>query len=291
MIAMNHHLHTINGNPFTLESQDNYATHLESGKIIYLPDQPFQLNQEEQVLLSDTILSPKHKNISYNSLNQRLAGLASDELTPVTKELMQRFSDFTKTLINQLFPRYSDHIQWGRTSFRPAEIKGRITSKQKDDTRLHVDSFSATPVHGLRILRVFSNVNPSGDARVWHVGEPFSDVLSRFSAQISRFQPLKAHLLRYLHATKTLRTPYDHYMLNLHNAMKLDDDYQARVDKQRIEFPAQSTWIVFTDHVSHAALSGQFLLEQTIYLPVTAMHNEALSPLRMWEQEKKQVLI
>ena len=33
---------------------------------------------------------------------------------------------------------------------------------RKDDTRLHVDSFPATPSGGRRILRVFSNVNPDG---------------------------------------------------------------------------------------------------------------------------------
>jgi hypothetical protein len=29
--------------------------------------------------------------------------------------------------------------------------------------------------------------------------------------------------------------------------------------------------LVFTDHVSHAALKGRFAMEQTFYLPVDAM--------------------
>ena len=87
-----------------------------------------------------------------------------------------------------------------------------------------------------------------------------------------------------LKSTKTLRSAYDHYQLKLHDAMKLDDAYQQSVSKQPVDFPAQSTWIVFTDQVSHAALSGRFLLEQTFYLPVEAMANPELSPARQWEK-------
>jgi hypothetical protein len=34
----------------------------------------------------------------------------------------------------------------------------------------------------------------------------------------------------------------------------------------------------------HAALAGQFLLEQTFYLPVAAMQDENCAPLRILEQ-------
>ena len=199
---------------------------------------------------------------------------------------MHRFADYSKALVDGLMPHYSNCLRWGRTSYRPAEIKGRRCSKRKDDTRVHVDSFAATPVNGLRILRVFCNINPDGEPRVWHVGEPFSNVLEAFSPKIPAFSPMQAKLLQLIKATKTRRSAYDHYMLQLHDQMKLDDHYQSHLKKQRIDFPAQSTWVVFTDHVSHAALSGQFLLEQTFYLPVTAMQNQQLSPLRLWEKRK-----
>jgi hypothetical protein len=65
--------------------------------------------------------------------------------------------------------------------------------------------------------------------------------------------------------------------------MKLDDKYQEQVSKTRFDFPAQSSWIVFTDQVSHAALSGQYLLEQTFYLPVEHMNEPALSPQHVLE--------
>ena len=72
-------------------------------------------------------------------------------------------------------------------------------------------------------------------------------------------------------------------MLNLHDTAKLDDVYQRAIERTRCEFPAHSTWIVFTDRVMHAALAGQFLLEQTFYLPVVAMRDASRAPLRILE--------
>jgi hypothetical protein len=115
-------------------------------------------------------------------------------------------------------------------------------------------------------------------------------VASQFAPKIPRYRPQIAKLLHWVKATKTLRSAYDHYQLQLHDRMKLDDIYQQDVNKQVVPFPTQSTWIVFTDHVSHAALSGQFLLEQTFYLPVSAMGNPEHSPLYYWNEERPSAL-
>jgi hypothetical protein len=268
---------------------------LEAGKVIFLPSYPFSLEAEEKAqLLSDKILDGKHKNVSYDYQKQKLGGFRKDSndasLSLLLKPFMKRYAEFAKELIDTLLPQYQDALLWGRTSYRPAEIKGRASSKRKDDTRLHVDSFPATPVNGRRILRVFSNVNPYNQPRVWHLGEPFAEVLSQFAGNIANYSPARAKLLHLIKATKTLRTAYDHYQLHLHDSMKLSDSYQQSVNKQRMDFPAQSTWIVFTDQVSHAALGGQFLLEQTFYLPVAAMAHPELSPLKQWEKEKTAIL-
>lgn len=291
---MDEFLYTIPANnldqlPGTIKQQA--IASLELGKIVYLPNHSFKPQMDEQSFLSESILHKKHKNISYDPIRQHIGGLSSPRLAPQLQPFLQRFFDYANHVINTLFPEYQAHIRLGRTSYRPAEIKGRATSKRKDDTRVHVDSFSATPVNGLRILRVFCNINPYDEPRVWHIGEPFTNVLKTFSKNIPKFNATQARLLKWIKATKTLRTPYDHYMLHLHDTMKLDDHYQQQLAKQRFDFPAHSTWIVFTDKVSHAALSGQFLLEQTFYLPVEAMINPSLSPLRQWEQEKACVLV
>ena len=58
-----------------------------------------------------------------------------------------------------------------------------------------------------------------------------------------------------------------------------------------IDFPAGSTWIAFTDGVSHAAMAGQYQLEQTFLLPVEAMQKPERSPLRILERIKKRALV
>jgi len=65
--------------------------------------------------------------------------------------------------------------------------------------------------------------------------------------------------------------------------MKADETYQRDVAQNAFSFPPGSTWIVYTDKVSHAATAGQHLFEQTFYLPVHAMADPAKAPLRILE--------
>jgi hypothetical protein len=84
--------------------------------------------------------------------------------------LMQRYARQTRSLLAGLLPSYQAHLQQGKGSFRPVEIAGRVTSWRKDDTRLHVDSFPASPTQGRHILRVFTNIHPQDAPRVWKLG-------------------------------------------------------------------------------------------------------------------------
>ena len=247
---MNEQLQTldiINLNSLTTHDKQITLSSLESGKVIYFPSYFFDLkSSEKESLLSENILDGKHKNISFDYTHQRLGGFHRNnaDLATSLKAFMRRYAEFAKNLVNTTLPQYQETLRWGRTSYRPAEIKGRVISKRKDDTRLHVDSFPATPVNGWRILRVFCNINPH-QPRTWHLGEPFADVFKRFSSEIPAYNRIRAQLLHWFKITKTLRSPYDHYQLNLHDNMKLNDEYQKTVKKQPIDFPAQSTWMVF----------------------------------------------
>ena len=270
-------------------NQHESINQLEEGKVLFFPEYFF--SPIDSVLLSENVLDGSRKNVSYDIRNKKLSAYKKEisGLDTQLKQMMHGYAEFAHQLIQTVLPSYIPHLQWGRTSFRPAQINGRVSSKRKDDTRLHVDSFSASPVHGLRILRVFCNINPHNEPRVWNLGEPFTDVLHRFAPKIAPYSKMKAKILKLVRTTKTLRSPYDHYMLHLHDTMKLDDAYQTKVEKVKIDFPAQSTWIVFTDHVSHAALSGQYLFEQTFYLPVDKMTNPDYSPLNQWKKIRAEV--
>jgi hypothetical protein len=79
-------------------------------------------------------------------------------------------------------------------------------------------------------------------------------------------------------------------MLQLHDRMKADEDFQAHAPQTAIDFPAGSTWMAFTDQVSHAATAGQYQLEQTFLLPVDAMQEPQRSPLRILERIKNRRL-
>lgn len=270
---------------YTSFAQEQAIYHLENGQILFFPQLAFVFKPEENFLLSPYYADPKTKNISFQSERNQLWGTQRlhDQEHQQLKALLLRYATYAKTLIQALLPRYSSHLISGRTSFRPIEIKDRKSSYRKDDKRLHVDAFPSAPNQGKRILRVFTNVNPHAD-RVWRVGEPFADVASQFLPAVPMSVVGTRRLLRLLRITKSYRSLYDHHMLHIHDNMKADDDYQQNAKQQTLRLPPGSSWIVQTDHVSHAAMSGQYVFEQTFYMPVEAMQDASCSPLRILEQ-------
>ena len=267
------------------------AAALENGDVLFLQKRGFAVHTDEMAFFTPAILAAG-KNVSFDPMTGRIHGtsLVGDAAARLVR-MLSRFSDESSKLIPELCPEYCEKLQRARTSFRPAEIAGRASSWRKDDTRLHVDSFPATPVQGRRILRVFSNVNPDGRPRSWRIGDDFESVARRFGAVLRLPLPGSAILLRLLRVTKTARSPYDALMLQLHDRMKADADYQACAPQTPFAFPAGTTWIAFTDQVSHAAMTGQYQLEQTFLLPVDAMLDGERSPLRVLERLKERVLV
>lgn len=256
---------------------------LEGGEVLFLPQLRFELENGEDRLLTPAIAG-KGKNISLDPASGILRGSgAADAEMELLRGMMMRFARLSRELLLNLLPGYEAELTQARTSFRPVEVAGRSSSWRKDDTRLHVDSFPSTPTQGRRILRVFTNINPQGRPRSWRVGEPFAAVVGRYIHSIPRPLPGSSLALNLLGLTKSRRSPYDHYMLSLHDTMKADLDYQENAVQRPFEFPAGSTWITFTDKASHAAMGGQYALEQTFYLPVDAMMDPAQSPLRILE--------
>jgi hypothetical protein len=263
---------------------------LERGVVVFLPDLAFAIDADERAFFSPSIVTSK--NVSFDPSSGRVGGVTLHGAAAASlRGLLQRFSDHAAAMAGALLPDYRARLERARTSFRPVEIAGRATSWRQDDTRLHVDSFPATPVQGRRILRVFTNVNPDGRARAWRVGEAFGDLARRFAPRLRLPVVGSAAALRLLRITKSRRSAYDALMLQLHDAMKADAVYQAGVPQTSIEFPAGSTWTAFTDSVSHAAMAGQYQLEQTFLLPVDAMREPERSPLRILERLKGRRLV
>lgn len=263
---------------------------LENGMVLYLSQLGFRLAETERKFLSPHWLTGSRKNISLESDRVSGAQGTAAELEQL-RAMMQRFSQHANQLALSLFPQYGPHIKSARTSFRPAAVAQRASSWRQDDSRLHIDAFPSRPNRGERILRVFSNINPHGEARVWRVGEPFEQAAKYFLPHIGRPLPGSAQLLAALGITKSKRSEYDYIMLHLHDALKADSDYQQRAPQQTVAFAAGSTWICFSDQVLHAAMSGQHMLEQTLHLSIDSQYHAELSPLRTLERLRGRALI
>lgn len=269
--------------PVTATEQELAIDALERGGVLVFPQLNFMLQDGENQLLSPTVAG-KRKNISLNPATGSLrAGSVDAANLQRLQSMMGRYAESSRELLRNLLPGYEAGLEQARTSFRPVEIAGRRTSRRKDDTRLHVDSFPSSPTQGRRILRVFTNINPSGQSRNWRLGESFEGVARRYLPSIRGPVRGADRVLNWLGVTKRRRTDYDHYMLQLHDRTKADATYQSQASQCACEFQAGNTWVVFTDIVLHAAMSGQYALEQTYHLPVDCMLDPSRAPLRILE--------
>lgn len=263
----------------------------ESGQVLYFPQLGFAIQPEEQRLLNPAIADPQRKNISLDTAGGKLHGVLNAADEPAVRRLIERYHRLANDLVLRLFPEYEGKLRTAPTSLRLHQVENRQTSWRKDDSRLHVDAFPSRPNYGERILRVFTNINPNGQPRVWRVGEPFEDMAQRLLPRVPRQWPGSAALLAALKITKRPRSAYDHIMLKLHDAMKADMDYQRSCPQETMAFPPGCGWVCFSDHTSHAVMSGQFMMEQTFFLPVTAMVTPKSAPLGVLEKLTGRTLI
>jgi hypothetical protein len=264
---------------------------LERGRVLYFSHLPVPLEAGDAALLDPVNADPKRKNISL-SPDGSLVGVAGDAAVQAgVRALITRYQSLAASLVDGLLPEYRGKLRAAPTSLRLHRVETRKSSWRADDSRLHVDAFPSRPNRGERILRVFANLNQQGEPRVWRVGEPFEDVARRFVPAIPAQRPGSAWLLAALGVTKSRRTPYDHLMLGLHDAMKADLDYQKSCPQQTMLFPPNSVWVCFSDQTSHAVMSGQFMLEQTFFLPAQAMVEPTCAPLGVLERLQGRSLV
>jgi hypothetical protein len=180
-------------------------------------------------------------------------------------------------------------------SFRPQEEQGRNLRLLDRNDLLHVDAFPMRPTFGDRILRVFSNINPV-KARRWITSDTADVLIRRFGgshglplpkpvgeAAWPQIRQSIARIARSAGLPVVLRSPYDEFMLHLHDYLKKNGEFQTTCAKEYLDFPPGSTWIVFTDFVSHAALSGQYALEQTFIIARESLVLPEMAPVHILE--------
>jgi len=269
---------------------------LEEGNILFFEKTPFELPPDEvQFLLGQKqSAAGYHKNIAYRPLSDRLTGYARGRNSHKERlqAIMRHYSQTAVRFTPQLLPPYAGLLAADFTSFRPQQEAGRQIRLRARNDLPHVDSFPTRPSHGNRILRVFTNINPT-EPRVWVTSETFESLVARYAGADGMPLPRglaswPGNLLRRLARVAGLhslaRSPYDDWMLRFHHFLKANQEFQDMCPRTEWEFPPQSTWLVFTDMVSHAVLSGQFALEQTFIVSKLAMVSPEKAPFRVLER-------
>jgi hypothetical protein len=260
---------------------------LEQDGLLILETEPFSLSPAELDVVANLWSHGRSKNSSFNPHTGEVDGVLGGPGERASfRALMGRYSDWAGELLAAFFPSYRDTLEFGRTSMRRRSVQDEPPlSWRKDDRSLHLDAFTSQPVAGRRILRVFSNIDPSGAEREWAIAEGgFEDYARRFRASARRLLPGEARMLQRLSLTKSRRTDYDQIMLGMHDAAKRDRSYQETAPRRYVSFPTGATWLAFTDQTPHAAVSGQCALEQTFYVPLEALADPSGSPLRILER-------
>jgi len=275
---------TLNGwsGPFDADTKRRARIALESGQVLFFPNLAFTLSQSERQFLHAGVSDGRAKNISLEPATGKMqASSLSGEKAIELAAMIERFGRQAEGLVHALLP-YAQ-VERARTSFRPVEVKGRHYSKISDDRLLHIDAFPSRPMQGRRILRFFANVSPSSERR-WRVGQPFEEFARAFLPRVRPHPPGKSWLFDKLGVTRGRRSLYDELMLSLHDAAKRDSTFQETSPHQAINFPPGSCWLVFTDMVLHAALGGEFALEQTFHLDVKELVEPQRAPIRVLER-------
>jgi hypothetical protein len=275
---------------------DEQCRRLETGDILYFPRIPFDFPlANQQFLLSQRQAAGQlHKNISYRPAQDRLTGIdqGDEAARQQVHAIMQSFSRQAVAFMANLLPRYAAKWKVDFASYRPIEEQGRQVSLRSRNDLIHVDNFPSRPSNGDRLLRVFANINPSRP-RVWVTSDSFEPLARRYARQaglpqrpgiVDRLRTNTLGALSKMGLPVVNRPPYDRFMLRFHHFLKESAEFQRLCRKDRWEFPSGSAWIVFTDTASHACLSGQYALEQTLIIRHESLAFPEKAPISILEE-------
>jgi hypothetical protein len=282
-----------------------WCRRLEAGDILYFPQTPISIHPDDLSFLlgQQQTGSVLHKNIAYKPKLDTVSGLddASPDSVAQLQAIMRRYSqDVTRFLAGFLLP-YQGRWELDYASFRPQEEEGRDLPLRRRNDLLHTDAFPTRPTHGARILRFFNNIH-STRSRDWVVSDAFPVLAPLYAPEhislpaagssVSRTLRSVANTAGLGHAIPSLkRSPYDDFMMRFHNFLKENASFQAECRKEHLQFPPGSSWMVYTDMVPHAVLSGQYALEQTFLVEHLAMVAPEFSPLSVLQAMTHSALV
>ena len=252
---------------------------LELGELIFYPQCPFALPDAEEraFLFQQQLRHLTHKNINFDPRRGLVAGFVqtSDSQAAHLRSILEAFSRNVTAWVGQTLPRYQDGCQPDRATYRSEEEATRRLRHTARNDLLHIDAFPNRPTEGRRILRVYTNINPT-EPRVWVTSDQFARLLERYAHKVGLpgrdhagwFSQVRQGVRQIFAKGSVHRSPYDAFMLRLHDFLKTSDEFQDRSRKRLWTFPPSATWLLFSDACTHAELrrpvcSRTFLLHRT----------------------------
>jgi len=282
---------------------NDISDELERGRIVVFPEVPIDLPSSEDLsfLREEMPKVLKLKNISYHPEVDRIIGIKGQrEVIDRTQAILKAHSQRAQAFLGKAIPSLSKQWMVGTSSFRPMQERGRNLSAHASNELVHVDAGAYGATHGDRIIRFFVNVNPVED-RVWITKGAFPELYQRFGerAGVGRRNGNQAYLqegvldrLRTA-AVNTMAavvppaklldsSPYDRAMRRFHNFMKDTPEFQSTPEgHQEFRFKPLTAWMVFTDMVSHACISGQHAFVDTFVVPLANCRLQDMAPINI----------
>jgi hypothetical protein len=277
---------------------------LEKGKIVCFPECPIDLPGPEDLDFLRQEM-PKHlssKNISYHPEADKIIGIkGSREVIDRAQRILKESNVRVQAFLKKAIPALTKDWMVGTASFRPLQEKGRDLPAHASNELVHVDAGAYGATHGDGIIRFFVNANPTED-RVWVTKGAFPELYRRCGSQAgvtpanganglamneSVLDRLRTSVSNGLSAlvpsAKFLdSSPYDRAMRRFHNYMKDTPAFQSTPEgHQEFRFKPFQAWMVFTDRVSHACISGQHAFADTFVIRLASCRLPEMAPINI----------
>ena len=272
------------------------ATALEQGKLLFFPRTPIDIPGEdlEFLLAQRQHKHSYHKNIAYRPAQDRVTGYTRGEVDADRLfRVLKAYCHSVAEALGRLLPTYAEQWKLDYANFRPAREESR--EAHRSDV-MHVDAFDSRPTNGALILRLFTNINLK-EVRQWATSDPFPVTVDRLvgtrdlplpkpqgSSVVDRARLGALQLARRVGLPIVARSAYDEFMLRMNKQMKKNRHFQDTCPRYLSDFPPGSSWLVFADMVPHMVLRGQYALDQTFFVPRSALTSTDSAPASVLEK-------
>jgi hypothetical protein len=285
---------------FSQASPHEVENAMERAEVVFYDRCPVELPSEADLefMRSGLPRELQVKNISYHPESDSIPRFeAAPDVKDRIERILRTHGQRVEAFLRRTCPDYVPGWTLGTTSFRSIEEQGRKLKPRSSNELVHVDAGAYGATNGARILRFFVNIHPTRE-RVWGTKGSFQEIMSRHPELWAAARggkprvtidkgPLDKLYSGFIGALGSLyplmrvidSSPYDRSMRRIHNFMKENPSFRdSREHYREIHFPPLSSWMVFTDGISHSVLTGQHALVTTVLVPLENCRTPEITP-------------